>query len=75
MEFCLPRFDRDTVADNAAFGAERPCLGLWEWQANCMENYVIYLIDHHALKPKYYCPHDSVNLIAFCLTTFAVSMV
>ena len=62
IEFCLLHFDCN-VLDNGAFGPSRPPLNLWEWQAAWMSNYMIYLIDHHRFKPKYYCPRDPENLI------------
>ena len=46
MEFYLPHFDCDCPIDNGAFGPERPPLSLWEWQAERMSNYMLYLIDH-----------------------------
>jgi len=60
--------DKIDNIDSGAFGPERlqpkrPPLSLWEWQANQMENYMLYLIDHHGFKPKYYCPHNSENPI------------
>ena len=63
MEFCLPRFDRDDVLDNGAFGPERSPISLWAWQANRMENYMLYLIDHEGFNLRYYCPWDTVNPI------------
>ena len=51
MEFCLPWFNQD-VPDNGAFGPERSHIGLWESQANRMENYMMYLIDYHGLKSQ-----------------------
>ena len=61
MDFCLPCFDHADVLDNGAFSPEMSSLGLWEWQANQMANYVQYLIDHDGFKPKCYCPCDPVN--------------
>ena len=51
------------VLDNDAFGPQRPLLSLWEWQANRMENHMLYLIDHKGFKPKYNCHCDLVNPI------------
>ena len=61
MELCLPRSDH--VVDDGATGPVRPPLDLWEWQALRMGNYMLYLIDHHGFKPKYYCPRDPENPI------------
>ena len=50
MELYLPHFDRDVLDNAGAFGHERPPLNLWEWQADRMGNYMLYLIDHHGLQ-------------------------
>ena len=63
MDWCLPLFHCDHL-DNGAFGPERPPLNLWEWQANQMRKYILYLIDHQGFKLKYYCPRDSENPIS-----------
>ena len=58
-EVCLPCFDQDSVYN----GVTRPPLDFWEWQAVQMGNYMLYLIDHHRFKPKYYCRRDPANPI------------
>ena len=66
MELYFLCFDRDGL-DNGAFGPERPNLGLCEWQAKCKGNYMLYLIDNHGFKRKYYCPSNPVNPIFILL--------
>ena len=62
MEFYLLRFDH--VVDDGATGPVRSPLDLWKWQALQIRNYMLYLIDHHGFKPKYYCPWDPDNHIS-----------
>ena len=46
MEFCLLHFDRDVLDNAGAIGPGKTPLGLWEWQANCTGNCMMYLIDY-----------------------------
>ena len=66
VNFCVLHFDHG-VLDNVAFGPKRPYLNLWEWQVAHMGNYMLYLINHHGFKPKYYCPCDPENPICILL--------
>ena len=63
MDFCLHRFDHNVLV-NGVFCPKRPPLGLWEWQANCMGNYMMYLIEHHGFNSKYYCPRNPVKSLS-----------
>ena len=63
MEFFLFLFGRDVLGKGAT-GSARPPHNLWEWQAAQMRNYMLYLIDQHGFKPKYYCPRDPENSIS-----------
>ena len=61
LEWCLPRFGKD---DDQI---------LWDWQAECMNNYMAYIIKDQQYKPKYYKPSDRVIITA--VITSADSMV
>ena len=63
MEFCLWRFDHD-VLNNGATGPDRPPLNLCEMQALRVGNHMLYLIDPHGFKHRYYCPRDPESPIS-----------